>query len=41
MCCKLKETKADIGYFAFVSSIFVIFIFSLRLPYSQQAAHYN
>jgi len=41
MCYKLKETKADIGYLAFVSSISVIFIISLRLSYSQQAAHYN
>ena len=41
MCYKSKETKADIGYLAFVSSMSVIFIISLRLSYSQQAAHYN
>lgn len=41
MCYKLKETKADIGYFAFVSSISVIFIISLRLSYLQQEANYN
>ena len=32
MCYKLEETKADIGYLAFVSSISVIFIFHSAYP---------